>query len=230
LSEAETELQNFRRDYPDAPELDAITASIANGLFDKGDVERAELLVNNVKGPRSSLVRSRFALRRGDVSQAKSSLLLAAPMLRGAEATEAIKLASALGRVSPRGGELMGQALTRASGGAPADAVAELVSGARSLPGSEPAIILELAASIAERNQLAIEAERARRIIIKDYPNAAERPGALLALARTLLNRMETMGEAREHLEALILEHPRSALVPQARQELDRLQGRVPRS
>jgi hypothetical protein len=31
-------------------------------------------------------------------------------------------------------------------------------------------------------------------------------------------------------LEKLIIEYPRSALVPQARQELDRLQGRVPRS
>ena len=36
--------------------------------------------------------------------------------------------------------------------------------------------------------------------------------------------------EARAFLERLVLEYPRSALVPQARRELDRLLGRVPRS
>ena len=59
---------------------------------------------------------------------------------------------------------------------------------------------------------------------------APEAPAALLALARTLTNRSETMGEARDQLERLILDYPRSPLVPQARQELDRLQGRIPRS
>jgi TolA-binding protein len=104
------------------------------------------------------------------------------------------------------------------------------MQGSRTLPGSEPAAILELAASIAERNQLDAEAEKARRSIINDYAQSPEAPAALLALARTLSLKSETMGEAREQLEKLILEHPRSALVPQARQELDRLQGRIPRS
>jgi hypothetical protein len=87
-----------------------------------------------------------------------------------------------------------------------------------------------MAASIAERSELDVEAEKARRIIITDYVKSPEAPAALLALARTLSQKSETMGEAREQLERLILDHPRSALVPQARQELDRLQGRVPRS
>jgi hypothetical protein len=188
------------------------------------------IVLQSVNGPHSSLARSRIALRRGDVNAAKSALLLAAPGLRGAEATEAIKLASMLGRVSGRGGELMGQALARSGAGATGEAVALLVNGCKGLPGSEAATILELAASIADRGQLEPEAEKARRMIITEYPKSTEAPGALLALARTLSNRTETMTEAREHLERLILDHPRSALVPQARQELDRLQGRVPRT
>ena len=187
-------------------------------------------MVKGVSGPRTGLARSRVALRLGNVAEAKSALLTAAPSLHGAEATDAIKLATVLGRVSREGGELMGRALARSSGGAPGDAVALLMQGSRSLPGSEPAAILEMAASIAERSQLDVEAEKARRIIITDYVKSPEAPAALLALARTLSQKSETMGEAREQLERLILDHPRSALVPQARQELDRLQGRVPRS
>lgn len=230
LAEAEQELQSFRRDYPDAPELDAIATVIANTWFERGDLDLAEQTLQAITGPRSELLRSRIALRRGDVAGAKAALLAAAPALRGAEATDAIKLASALGRVSREGGETMGQAIARTSAGAPGEAVALLINGAKNLPGSEPAVILEMAASIAERNQLDTEAEKARRTIIGSFPAAPEAPGALLALARSLSHRTETTNEARDFLERLILDHPRSALVPQARQELDRLQGRVPRS
>jgi hypothetical protein len=119
LAEAEAELQQFRRAYPDAPELDAIAAALANTMLDKNDIDRAEETVKGVTGPRTGLARSRVALRRGNVPDAKSALLMAAPALHGAEATDAIKLATVLGRVSREGGELMGQALARSSGGAP---------------------------------------------------------------------------------------------------------------
>ena len=227
LAEAEAELQTFRKDYANAPELDAIASAIANALLDKGDHERAEAALHSATGPRSALARTRIALRRGDIAKAKAALLAAAPSLHGAEQTEAIKLATMLGRVSREGGELAGAALTKASSGAPGEAFALLMNGARSLPGSEPAAIFELAASIAERSQLEPEAERARRAIITDFPKTPEAPAALLALARSLSHRNETVSEAREHLEKLILDHPRSALVPQARQELERLQGRI---
>jgi TolA-binding protein len=74
------------------------------------------------------------------------------------------------------------------------------------------------------------EAERARRVIVTDYAQAPEAPAALLALGRALGARNETLDEARSFLEKLVLDHPRSALLPQARQELDRLQGRIPKS
>ncbi len=230
LDDAEAELAQFRRDYQDAPELDAIAAALANTMLDQNAVERVDGILNGIAGPRSGLARSRLALRKGNVPDAKSALLMAAPQLHGAEQTDAIKLATVLGRVSREGGELMGRALARSSSGAPGDAVALLMQGSRSLPGSEPAAILEMAASIAERSQLDAEAEKARRSIIKDYAQSPEAPAALLALAKTLSQKSETMAEAREQLERLILDHPRSALVPQARQELDRIQGRVPRS
>jgi tetratricopeptide (TPR) repeat protein len=230
LQDAERDLQSFRRDYPEAPELDAIAAALGNALLEHNELDRADAVLKGVIGPRTGLARSRVALRRGDIPAAKSALLAAAPGLRGAEATEAIKLSAMLGRVSAKGGELMGQALARSFSGTPGEAVGLLLNGGKGLPGSEAAAIFELAASIADRSQLTAEAEKARRLIISDYPKSPEAPAALLSLARTLAARTETMTEAREHLEKLILDHPRSALVPQARQELDRLQGRVPRS
>jgi TolA-binding protein len=67
-----------------------------------------------------------------------------------------------------------------------------------------------------------------RREIVAEYPRSREAPSALLALARTVAQRPGSHDEGRLLLERLILEHPRSALVPQARRELDRLLGRVP--
>lgn len=230
LADAEAEFQNFKRDYSDAPELDAVATAIANALLDQNEIDRAEALLKDLSGARASLTRSRIALRRGDIAKAKEALLMAAPSLRGAEATEAIRIASLLGRLSREGGELMGRALTLANSGSPAEAVGILNSKARTLPGSEPAAIFELVASIAERNQLEPEAEKARRAIITEYPKAPEAPAALLALARTLSHRNESVPEAREHLERLMIDHPKSALVPQARQELEKLQGRIPRT
>lgn len=230
LQEAQTAMREFRQEFADAPELDEVAAAVANGYLDAGEPEQAEAALIGVSGPRTGLARSRIALRRGDIPQAKTALLGSAPLLHGAEQTETIRLATALGRVSREGGELLGRAVADAASRRAAEAVASLVAGAEKLPGSEGAIILEFAASIAERSELPEEAEKARRLIVEKYATTAEAPAALLALARTLSVRNETLEEARQYLEQLILEHPRSALLPQARQELDRLQGRAPRT
>jgi hypothetical protein len=55
-------------------------------------------------------------------------------------------------------------------------------------------------------------------------PEAAE---ARLARARAAMRRGQRQA-AQDDLEALLIEQPQSALVPQARRELDRLLGRTP--
>lgn len=97
-----------------------------------------------------------------------------------------------------------------------------------SLPEAERPAVLEFAASLADRARLDERAEQIRREIVTVYPGSREAPLAMLTLARTLILDKHTPDEARMLLETLILEHPRSALVPQARRELDRLLGRVP--
>lgn len=229
VDEAVREYDAFRVEFPDASELDAIASTIATVLLDRGDLDRAGQIVERVTGARSSLVRGRIGLRRGDVGRAKLELMQSAPALHGAEATEAIKLANLLGRVSHVGGDLLARATASASAGNTAEAFGLLFSGARELPGNEPAAILQYAAELADRHDMDEEAERARRVIVTEYALTPEAPAALLALGRALGLRNE-LDEARSFLEKLVLDHPRSALLPQARQELDRLQGRIPRS
>lgn len=227
LADAERELANFRVEFTNAPESDAVAAAIASAYIEKADLDEAEKSLVGVIGPRSAIARGRLALRRGDVSGAKQALLSAAPSLQGAEATETIRLVTLLGKVSKTGGELLAKAIARSNAGAYKEAFMLLEKGAATLPEVERASILDFAAGIADRADLPLDAERARRKIILDFPRSIEAPAALLALARSLTDRGEAVEEARTYLEKLIVEYPRSALVPQARQELDRLRQQV---
>ncbi|HEX2167166.1 MAG TPA: hypothetical protein VHG09_07990, partial [Longimicrobiales bacterium] len=58
----------------------------------------------------------------------------------------------------------------------------------------------------------------------EELPRTHEAPSALLTLARQAVRDPESEEEARVLLEKLIVEYPRSALAPQARAELQRLQ------
>jgi hypothetical protein len=98
-----------------------------------------------------------------------------------------------------------------------------LYEGSASLPELERSAILDFAAGLADRTGLSEEAEQMRREIVEEAPESPEAPLALLALARQRLVRKDGQDEARQLLERLIVEYPRSALVPQAQRELDRL-------
>lgn len=230
LAAAEEELTRYRNEYADAVELDATAAMLATAYFDKNELDAATHVLERVAGPRSNLARGRIALRRGDVASARSAIMTSAPSLSGAEATQTLKLATLLGKVSRTGGELLGEALAASGSGQAKQAVLTVEKRLETLPESERPAILDFAAALADRGQLPLDAERIRRRIITDYPKSNEAPSALLTLARSLTDRADAAEEVKTYLEKLIIEYPRSALVPQARQELDRLQGRVPRS
>lgn len=227
LAAAEEALATYRHEYADAVELDATAAMLATVHLDRNDLEAANRALQRVSGPRSNLARGRIALRRGDVAAARSAIMSSAPSLHGAEATQTLKLATLLGKVSRAGGELLGQALAAAGAGQEKQAVLMVEKRIETLPETERPAILDFAAALADRGQLPLDAERIRRQIITDFPRSNEAPAALLTLARSLSDRAEAAEEAKSYLETLIIDYPRSALVPQARQELDRLQGRV---
>jgi hypothetical protein len=225
LERAEADLARLRTEYPQALELDATAAEVAEHYLTSGDGAAAERVLAGITGPRAAQLRGRLALGRGDLERARDELLSAAPLLHGTEATETIALASLLLRLSPAGGELMAR-LVGANAGDRTRQLREGAAAALTLPARDRTAILDFLASVAERNGLGDDADELRRQIVTNYPRAQEAPAALLALARSALARHDSAQQARVLLERVILEYPRSALVPQARQELERL-GRI---
>jgi hypothetical protein len=219
--EAARTLTLFRDAHPQAPELDRLAGAVATALMARGDVTEAEALVAGVRGPRSELVRARLALARGERDRARAAYLRAAPSLGGAEATRTLSLAALLARVSDAAAEELGRAMSDVAVEDTGRALDRLMAAADQEQGDQRAAVLDFAARLADAASLEGDATRLRRIIVADHPRAREAPDALLALARSVP--AEACHEARELLERLILEYPRSALVPQARRELERL-------
>jgi tetratricopeptide (TPR) repeat protein len=215
-------LTQFRDDYGDAPEIDGAAGRLANVLIDRRRIADAESALAGLHGARASLARGRIRIHEGDIDRARDEFLNAAPMLRGAEATETIALVTLLGRLSPEGASLVTASLV---GRSESDALPELLAGSADLAAEERAAILEYAADVADRRGMAVEAEQIRREIVDEFPRAPEAPSALLSLARSLLGRRAPDDDVRLLLERMIVEYPRSALVPQARRELAQLAG-----
>lgn len=224
---ASADLAAFRAEFPNAPELDESAARVASALLERGDLARATAAVTGITGARSGILRGRIYLRNGNIDDARAQLLSSAPALHGAEATDALTLAALVARLSQPGADLLARVL-----GAPpteGDAVAHmLLTESRTLGASERAALLDYAALLADRADADERAELLRREIITAHAGSAEAPAALLALARALLSRNGGAGDAGLLLERLILDHPQSALVPQARRQLDLMRGAVP--
>ena len=222
---AAAELRAFKAEYPESGELDETAAAVADRLLAAGQLDAAEQAVLGVRGPRSAMARGRLFLRRGEVARATTEFMLAAPSLKGGEATGVIALAAALTRISGPTGELLGDAVA-ALADDPAGAIRGLLEQARPLPPLEQAAVLDFAAARADDAGLSELAEQARRQLLAAAPKSSAAPAALYWLAQHVGRQPEQRGEVTVLLERLIIEYPRSALVPQARRELERISGR----
>src|SRR5690606_11210995 len=106
---ARAALTAFRSDFPDAPEEDRLAAAVGAALAERGRPEEAARVLAGVRGPRSSLLRGRLALERGELAVARTAYLAAAPELSGAEATRVLEMATLLGRLSEGAGVAVGE-------------------------------------------------------------------------------------------------------------------------
>src|SRR5690606_2510651 len=166
------ELEEFRAEFPNAPELDEAAAAVANGFLDAGDVQGAERAIGGISGPHSGLARGRIYLRRGETERARAELLEAAPLLHGRDATEAIALATLLGRLSAEGGKLLARAMAGLAEGDPDRAARLLLEESAGLSAEERPAVLEFAAGLADRAALTDRAEQIRREIVTEYPTS----------------------------------------------------------
>jgi len=223
MAAAVSDYEAFRAEFPKSPEVDATAAVLGSMLLDAGDLATAGRVLSNVNGAQAAQLRGLLHLRRGEIEQARNELLMAAPQLRGPDATATIALATLLSRLSARGGELVA-AVTAAPAAERVAQIQTAAEAARRLPASERAAVLDFLAESAEAAGAEADAEALRREIVETLPRTHEAPAALLALARTAVDDPEAEEEARVLLEKLIVEYPQSALAPQARTELERLQ------
>jgi tetratricopeptide (TPR) repeat protein len=220
-----TMLDDFRRDFPSAPELDDLAATISGALQVRGDALGASAVLDGVQGPKSSLERGYLLLAKGDLDGGRSALLLALTGLPAAEATSVIQLAGLLGRLSPPAGLVLARAGVKAHHGQYLAAARDLSSAAADLDLEEAPTVLAEAARIAlEGGEYELAAD-IHSFLIEEYPDAPEMAEAALALARHRAKRPRGIEEAIRLLEELITNRPNAAVVPDARVELQRLRG-----
>jgi TolA-binding protein len=123
----------------------------------------------------------------------------------------------------------LGAALWRAAQGDTLGASHAMAAAARRLEGDGQAAALLWSARLAEAVRDTAGAEGLWVEIAGRYASSPAGAASLLGLARVAAARGQ-LAVAAARLEELILRNPDSALVPEARRELDRIRGLVPRS
>lgn len=216
-------LGTFRDEYPEADVLDGLSAALASRLLALGQREAAMEVLDGIEGAGAAQERAFLLLEGGAFPEAAEALQTSLPELEPGEATEALELAMALGRLSPGGARLVAAAAVAARRGDPENGTRLLAEGADALPATDQPTALAMGARLADIAETADVAETLRRRIVADHPDSPEFPEAALELARSLAARAGGKSEAVSLLERLIVSHPSSPVAPGARRELRRL-------
>ncbi len=198
------------------------------GWLHRGDLRRAAAAVAADSSLRGLEIRGWVAVYGGRLREGAQALRTTGAM--GGEAGDAaaraamVELLDAVNRDSL---PALGAALLLAEGGDSLAASRALVPIARQVGGDGEPALLAWAARDAAAGGDPAGAEALWGEIAERFAASVQAPAAELALARALAARGDLTG-ARDRLEAMILAHPESALVPEARRELDRVRGMVP--
>ena len=207
--------------------IDPVTRRRASGLIARGwvmagDLPRAKaaLVAAGADGD-DDQVAGWVALYGGDLAGARRELKRS-----GESNGDAVSALSLLARTRAEHAPRVGAAFLALARGDTAAATAGFVDGAGEIPEAAP-LLLGLSARLYAARKDDPKAVALWTRIVTDYPQAPEAPEADLEWARAL-RRKGTDAGAIQRLEHLILTWPASALVPQARRELELLRQRVP--
>ncbi len=190
-----------------------------------GDLERAQSAVKSSDLVDDDETAGWLALYEGDLVAARKRLVRAE--------TKRLELVDALGllaRTRITSSPSLGQAfllLARRDSSAAAQRFIQL---ADSVGDAAPALLALAARIEAARSDGARVPQRAFVLwdrIIATYPRSPEAPDALLTSARALRDANDKPGAIARY-ETLLVDYPESALLPQARRDLERLRGLVP--
>lgn len=200
---------------------------VARGWIRLGALDRAEAAVGADSSLAGDEIRGWVALYRGDLRRARE--LLRSGVRPSEPAAERAGMAALLQVLERDSFPALGTALLLVERGDTLGASRALVALTRGGDLAGEAEILLLATRYAELARDTVSAAAIWADIAQRLPGSSAAPAALLGLARVASARGDLAG-ATAKLEALILNYPESALVPEARRELDRVRGLVPRS
>ena len=206
--------------------------ALARAHIRRGALEPAEAVLSGDSSVDAFGLRGRIALYRGDLSLARVLLQSAGPYAGDRwDATERSGLIALIIQVAQDRSPALGDALLTLDRGDSAGAVPALrrAAGQLSEPGGRAEVLL-LAGRVASRLQggEGTAAALFDEVVRMSEPGAAA-PAAELEWARVCARQGQN-AEARAHLEHLILTYPTSAVVAEARRELERVNGVIPRS
>lgn len=226
-SEAQRLLEQQRRRLP-GTEAARLAHLVARGWIVQGDLDRAEAVIRSDSSLAADEIRGWVALYRGDLARARRLLRSAGAGGAGRDgATERAAMAALLQAVDADSAPDLGAALLAVARG-------DTVRGARAVAavarrpghGGTPELLAHAAQLLFTADPAA--AEEYWIEIAERHTESAPAPAALLALARMTAARGD-LAASQRRLEQLIIQYPHSALVPEARRELDRVRGLVPR-
>lgn len=192
------------------------------GWVRAGDLAKARAAMGSTPmGEEEDRTMGWISLYEGDLRSARRILK------RSGETEPDLVLALALlARTKVDSAPQVGSAFLALVRGDSSDAAAKLQAAAPSMPDAA-ALMLNAAARIVSARHDDSAAVGIWQRVSEQYPSAPEAAEAELEWARVLRRRGETAA-AVERLEHMILTYPRSALVPQARRELDLAKQRIP--
>ena len=200
----------------------ALARSIAFGWVRVGDMGRARGALS-VAGPDadSSDAAGWLALYAGDIASARKLLR------SGGDASPELALALALvARLKVDSAPALGAAFLTLARGDTAGAATALAATAERLPDVASLALYTAGQLRAKRGDHAGAMPLWQRVV-EQYALSAEAPASELEWSRALA-RGGDRGGAASRLEHLILTYPQSALVPQARRELELLRNTIP--
>lgn len=207
--------------YVDAPQRARLMAQVARGWVRAGDLTRARAALESVPEDDRADAAGWIALYEGDLRTARKEMRTL--MDQSADAVTALAL---LARTRSDSSPTIGAAFLALARGDSAAAAARLASAAAEVKDAAP-LLLGTAARLLVRRRDDPGAVRLFQQVLEQYPESPEAPEAELEWARAL-RRAGQGADAARHLEHLILTWPQSALVPQARRELDLARNAVP--
>jgi tetratricopeptide (TPR) repeat protein len=211
----------------------SLKLALARARIARGELDRAAAALGNDSSVAAIAQRGWIALYRGDLKAATDAFRIAGPYAGDrASATDRTAMLALLQRVQEPSSPELGAALLMLARGDSAAALGALRRAAGQLPLQGGRLEVQLiAGQVAARlgAQQEVTAVALFDEIVRAGGDGAAPAAAELEWSRLLIRRGQP-AEAIPHLEHLILTYPNSAVVPEARRELERARGAIPKS